>query len=105
MTYTKDGKTSNGKILYLADKTIINPTEEQLLAAGWVKVVAQEPSEEELARLERESRIAQLKDELSQSDYKALKYAEGWISEEDYAPIKAERQSIRDEINTLEEAI
>lgn len=43
-----------------------------------------------------------LKHKLSLTDYKAIKYAEGWISEEEYAPIKAERQALREEINRLE---
>ena len=47
-------------------------------------------------------RITELKRKLIETDYKAIKYAEGQISEEDYAPIKAERQSWRDEINELE---
>lgn len=46
--------------------------------------------------------IDALKRKLARSDYKAIKYAEGWISVEDYAPIKAERQAIRDQINALE---
>ena len=47
-------------------------------------------------------RIAELKANLSTTDYQAIKYAEGWISEEDYAPIKAQRQAWRNEINELE---
>ena len=43
-----------------------------------------------------------LKAQLAASDYKAIKHSEGLISEEDYAPIKAERQAIRDQINELE---
>lgn len=46
--------------------------------------------------------IAELKGELSATDYKALKYMEGWLSEEEYAPVKAQRQEIRDTINRLE---
>lgn len=46
--------------------------------------------------------IEQCKSLLSLSDYKAIKYAEGLISEDDYAPIKAERQALRDRINELE---
>ena len=49
-----------------------------------------------------DQQIAELKQLLFSTDYKALKYAEGWISEEEYAPIKAERQAIRDRINELE---
>ena len=50
-------------------------------------------------------RIAELKAQLSETDYKAIKYAEGWLSEEEYAPIKAERQAVRDRINRLENDI
>ena len=57
----------------------------------------------ELVKLGNE-KIAELKEKLAQSDYKAIKYAEGWIDEEDYAPIKAERQEIREKINMLEKA-
>lgn len=46
--------------------------------------------------------INQKKWELSQTDYKALKYAEGLLTEEEYDPIKAERQAMRDEINAME---
>lgn len=46
-----------------------------------------------------------LKHKLQQTDYKAIKYAEGWISEEEYAPIKAERQEIREKINKLEQEL
>ena len=50
-------------------------------------------------------RIAELKRLLSESDYKAIKYAEGFISKTDYAETKALRQSYRDEINELEKTI
>ena len=46
-----------------------------------------------------------LKQQLSQTDYKAIKYSEGWLTEEEYAETKAERQRIREEINRLEEEI
>lgn len=49
--------------------------------------------------------IESLKQQLSDTDYKAIKYAEGWITAEDYAPTKAERQSIRNRINELQEEI
>jgi len=53
-------------------------------------------------KINKESKIQELKKQLSDSDYKAIKYFEGWITEEEYAPIKAERQAIREEINSLE---
>jgi hypothetical protein len=49
--------------------------------------------------------IADLKAQLAATDYKAIKYAEGWITKEEYAPIRAERQAIRDKINELEESM
>lgn len=52
--------------------------------------------------IEKESRIAELKRKLAETDYKAIKYAEGEISAEDYAEIKAQRKAWRDEINSLE---
>lgn len=47
-------------------------------------------------------KITALKEQLASTDYKAIKFAEGWISAEDYAEIRAERQAIRDQINALE---
>ena len=46
--------------------------------------------------------IEELKTKLQDTDYQAIKYAEGQISEEEYAPIKAERQAWRNKINELE---
>lgn len=51
---------------------------------------------------ERLLEIEGLKLELRETDYKAIKYAEGWISEEDYKIIKEDRQRIRNRINELE---
>lgn len=62
-----------------------------------------EPFNAEKASIEAE--INTLKYELSETDYQAIKYAEGWISEEEYAPIKAHRQLLRDRINELEKAL
>ena len=39
---------------------------------------------------------------LQASDYKAIKYAEGLLTEEEYTPIKEQRQAWRKEINRLE---
>ena len=46
--------------------------------------------------------IRELQGKLSATDYQALKYSEGWITEEDYTEIKANRQSWRDAINQLQ---
>ena len=60
------------------------------------------PLVEEPYTIPVEVEIARLKEELNQADYKAIKYAEGWISEEDYKIIKEDRQRIRNRINELE---
>ena len=72
------------------------------------KIITRDMTPEEETEYNKSNRtpidqqIAKLKQQLFSSDYKAIKYAEGWISEEEYAPIKAERQEIRDKINELE---
>ena len=63
----------------------------------YVIVPAYKPTEEELKHI----RIYELKKLLADTDYKAIKYAEGLISEEEYAETKAQRQAWRDELNTL----
>ena len=69
--------------------------------------ITREMTAEEIAEMDAfkpapAQRIEELKRELASTDYKAIKYAEGWLAEEEYAPIKAQRQAIRDEINALE---
>lgn len=46
--------------------------------------------------------IEALKKELESTDYKAIKYAEGEITEEQYAPVRLQRQQARQKINELE---
>ena len=53
----------------------------------------------------RKEEIDNLKDELARTDYKLYKYMDGSLSEEDYAPVKTERQAWRDSINELEALI
>lgn len=54
---------------------------------------------------EYRKQIENLKRQLSQSDYEAIKYAEGWFTEEEYKPIKEKRENIRKEIRALEDKI
>ncbi len=49
--------------------------------------------------------IEELKKQLAETDYQAIKYAEGQMSEEEYAGIKTQRQAWRDRINELEEKL
>lgn len=59
----------------------------------------------ELTVQANKKRIAELKALLQATDYQAIKYAEGFISEEDYLPIKQARQEYRNQINELETQI
>ena len=49
-------------------------------------------------------RIGELKSLLFESDYKAIKFAEGRLTAEEYEPDRVQRQAWRDEINALEGA-
>lgn len=71
---------------------------------GWTykKELCPMKTEADLLKDQYRLEIQQLKKQLSDTDYKAIKYAEGQISESDYASVKAERQGYRDRINYLE---
>lgn len=73
-------------------------------------VVERNMTEQEIAEMEFQRKkfenselILQLKQKLLNTDYLCLKYAEGELTEEEYAPIKAQRKEWREEINRLEE--
>ena len=57
-----------------------------------------EPTEEEI----KAARIAELKANLSATDYVVIKIAEGVATKEEYADVIAQRQAWREEINQLE---
>lgn len=66
------------------------------------KVPEYTPTEEELRIENIKKQIATKKSQLAATDYKCLKFIDGALTEEEYAPIKATRQTLRDEINELE---
>lgn len=53
----------------------------------------------------KQTEIAELKQQLADTDYKAIKYAEGQITEEEYSETKEQRQAWRDRINELESEV
>jgi hypothetical protein len=67
------------------------------------KVVAVEHVQTEQERAQ--TRIAELKRKLQETDYQAIKHFEGYLTDYEYEPIKAQRQAWRDEINELEKLI
>lgn len=70
-----------------------------IIDGEFVKLISEEDIEK---RKGAEARIIVLKRYLAETDYQAIKYSEGAISEEEYADMKAQRQAWRDEINELE---
>lgn len=63
------------------------------------------PIEEEVktdGAAEINRQIRELKQKLFDTDYKAIKYSEGWLTEEEYAGVKAQREEWRKRINELE---
>jgi hypothetical protein len=73
-------------------------TEEQ------IKVYMPYTAAEQL-KADAKKEIAELKAKLKNTDYKAIKYAEGVLTLTEYEPIKTERQAWRDRINTLEKVL
>lgn len=71
---------------------------------GWTyrKEVCPMKTEQDLLKDQYHLEIQQLKKQLSDTDYKAIKYAEGQISESEYSAIRELRQGYRDRINELE---
>jgi len=104
--YTNGTTTINGKKIVVDGRVILNPTEQMLADAGWVKVEPTQPSEEELARMERLAEVENLKMQLADSDYKVIKIAEcvacNLPMPYDAEALHSERQAIRDRINELE---
>ena len=71
---------------------------------GWTYRKSECPmkTEQDLLKDQYRLEITQLKKQLSDTDYKAIKFAEGQLTEEEYSPIRIQRQSYRDRINELE---
>ena len=60
-------------------------------------------TKEELTKMAAQREIAELKQKLCDTDYQAIKYAEGILTSDEYANMRAQRQMWRDRINELEE--
>lgn len=75
---------------------------------GKFTIKRRNPIKEELEADNRQvvkREIVELKRKLSDTDYKAIKYVEGFLTEEEYKETKAQRQMWRDRINELESKI
>lgn len=83
---------------YRKDNSVIELNDEETAPEGFQAI-----TEQQYTRFnEIVSQLCELRFELKKTDYQAIKHSEGWISDEDYAPIKEARQAIRNQINELE---
>lgn len=76
-----------------------------VIDAGSMREVTSGEIAAELLPGHKAGRITELKNKLEATDYQAMKYMEGWLSEVEYAAVKAQRQIWRNEINQLESEI
>lgn len=109
--YIKDGKIKfrNEIVIRKNGMQTINPSEEMLLADGWVEYEVPQPTPltaEEQSRIDKQNEIRHLKEELSESDYKVIKCIEAYLCGEalpyDIAELHRERDSQRARINEIE---
>lgn len=63
------------------------------------------PWADDISRDEAKARIFELKNFLTATDYKAIKYAEGALTADEYEPDRQARANARAEINRLEETL
>ena len=82
---------------------VINPTEEMILADGWVEYNLPEPTAEDIEEYNVMAEIDQAKQELQDSDYKVIKCMEAYLCGEelpyDIKELHCERNGHRDKIN------
>lgn len=68
-------------------------------------VEATKEMEEGILRFDAKCEIEELKKYLADTDYMAIKFAEGILSAEDYAEAREKRAAWRESINSLEELL
>ena len=96
-----NGRPAPSSIVW-GGRRIANPSEAQLLAAGYHK---REVSQASAPIDDTQARIDALKAELQATDYIALKAIEGYDCDSIYPDWKARRRALRDEINALESEV
>lgn len=103
----EQGEVYNGRYVIQEGVKYLSPSEAKLLALGYRKEEVQEPTEEELAAMQRDARKEELRGLIATCDWKITKTAEyrlvGLPDPYDTAALHAERQAYRDEINKIEE--
>ena len=74
-----------------------NKGKELKVVDGKVVAVERVITEEQI----KANRIAELKELLSDTDYQAIKFAEGELTAEEYEPMRLQRKAWREEIRSL----
>jgi len=69
------------------------------------KQVEFEHTPENPRKFEIQERLQAIIGELKETDYKAIKFAEGHYTQEEYKPTLNTRQALRDEYNALEKEL
>ena len=89
------------------DNTVAITDTEVREVNGWTYLKGYAPKKTESMILveQYQSEIINLKKYLSDTDYKAIKFAEGELSEEAYREVKSQRHDARARINELESLI
>ena len=98
--YTNKAKWCNENGCYIDE---IEPLEDGTRQFQ-IKQIPQK-SEDEKVIEQYQAEIIELKKYLSDTDYKAIKFAEGEITESDYQEVKSQRHDARVRINELESMI
>ena len=98
--YTNKAKWCNENGCYIAE---IEPLEDGTRQFQ-IKQIPQKTEDEKLIE-QYQSEIVELKKYLSDTDYKAIKFAEDEITESDYQEVKSQRHNARVRINELESLI
>lgn len=95
----------NHKLMWRWGSLIPNPNYEQYKKSQEAKQQKEEMRIEQSKNKQVRKQIEHYKNLLRESDYRALKFFEGYYTEEQYQPYKLERQSYRDKINELEKEL
>ena len=98
--YTNKAKWCNENGCYIEE---IEPLEDGTRQFQ-IKQMPQKTEDEKLIE-QYQSEIVELKKYLFDTDYKAIKFAEGEITESDYREVKSQRHDARVRINELESLI
>lgn len=75
------------------------------LNGSYVDMTSQDLAEYKEQPIDYQARISELKTELAATDYKCLKFVDGVLSEEEYAPVREYRQALRDKINAAQASL